>query len=189
MHPEAVYGAFPSLETPNLILREIVPEDAKALFSVFSDGAVTRHYDLETFDRVEQASDLIERFARRYGSQVGVRWGIARRERPGILVGTCGYNIWIQPNRRALLGYDLARCWWRQGIMTEALTAVMRFGFRGMGLNRIEATVFEDNTASHRLLEKLGFVSEGVLREYEFLKGAYVDMRLFSLLRREARRA
>ena len=187
MAPEDVFGVFPRLETEGLLLREIVAADADALFAVLSDREVTRYYDLDTFHSSQQARDLIERFAHRYRSGVGIRWGIARRAEPQLLVGTCGYNIWIQPSRRGLIGYDLARCWWRRGIMTEALTALIRFGFARMDLNRIEATVFADNAASHGLLQKLGFTPEGVLREYELLRGAFVDMRIHSLLRREAR--
>ncbi len=83
-----------------------------------------------------------------------------------------------------MIGYDLSRPYWRRGIMTEALEAVIEFGFERMGLNRIEAVVFVENVASHRLLEKLRFEREGVLRDYEFLKGRFVDMVMYSLLRK-----
>ena len=72
--------------------------------------------------------------------------------------------------------------------MTEALGLVLDFGFDRMGLNRIEAVVFRDNAASCGLLEKLGFEREGLLREYEYLRGRYEDMAMYSLLRRQARR-
>ena len=63
-----------------------------------------------------------------------------------------------------MLGYDLARPHWNRGIMTEALTAVLPFGFEKMALNRIEALVITGNEASYRLLARLGFQQEGTLR-------------------------
>jgi len=112
-----------------------------------------------------------------------VRWAICRREDTDRVVGTCGYNLWVQTSRRGLLGFDLARDCWRQGIMTEALTAVLQFGFGAMSLNRAEAIVLVANEASHGLLTRLGFQREGILREYEYLKGRPLDMVMFSLLR------
>jgi ribosomal-protein-alanine N-acetyltransferase len=178
-----VYGVFPRLETDRLVLRELTSGDAHDLFQIFSNSEVTRYYDLDTFTRMQQAAELIDRFRQRYERQIGLRWALTLKEDPGGVVGTCGYNIWIQSSNRSVLGYDLARGCWGQGLMTEALAAIIEFGFEKMSLNRIEALAFRENEASHRMLEKLGFECEGVLREYEFLKGAYVDMSLHSLLR------
>jgi ribosomal-protein-alanine N-acetyltransferase len=85
------------------------------------------------------------------------------------------------------MGYDLAAPHRRQGIMTEAMEAAIDYGFGSMGLNRIEALVDPGNTASIRLLLRLGFSQEGVLREYTHFRGKFVDDVCFSLLRREWR--
>ena len=70
--------------------------------------------------------------------------------------------------------------------MTEALDAIIGFGFREVGLNRIQAVVMPGNEGSEKLLEKLGFRREGVLRQYDnWGEKGYVDMKMFSLLRRE----
>ena len=181
---DRIYAQFPQLETDRLVLRELVSADADDLFRIFSDPSVTRFYDLDTFTEPREAEELIHRFRQRYERQIGLRWALALKESPGSAIGTCGFNIWIQSSNRAVLGYDLARVHWNQGFMTEALAAVIRFGFDQMQLNRVETIAFTENEASHRMLEKLGFEREGVLREYEFLKGAYVDMVLHSLLHR-----
>ena len=177
------FAGFPALETPRLRLRALEPSDAPALFDLFSDPAVTRYYDLDAFSSPAEADDLIERFRRRHAGGVGIRWALERKDAPGRLVGTCGYNLWLRDSRRGLLGYDLASSHWRQGLMSEALAAVLRFGFGALGLNRAEALVFDANAASRRLLEKLGFACEGLLREYQFVGGAPVDMALYALLR------
>lgn len=185
MSATQVYDQFPQLETSRLTLRDLDPADAGDLLRVFADPAVTRYYDLDTFSSRDQAAELIERFGERYSRRVGVRWAICRREDPDRVVGTCGYNLWVQTSRRGLLGFDLARDCWRQGIMTEALRAVLQYGFGAMELNRAEAMVVAGNEASHGLLTSLGFQREGILREYEYLKGRALDMVMFSLLRRD----
>ncbi len=110
-----VYGEFPRLETDRLVLRELTSADSHDLFQIFSNSEVTCYYDLATFTQMQQAVELIDRFRQRYERQIGLRWALALKEDPGGVVGTCGYNIWIQSSHRSVLGYDLARGRWGQG--------------------------------------------------------------------------
>jgi ribosomal-protein-alanine N-acetyltransferase len=85
---------------------------------------------------------------------------------------------------RAGIGYELARSHWRQGIMKEALGAIIALGFKEMGINRIEAVVMPENIASLKLLEKLGFHNEGVLKEYEnWGSKGFTDLCMLALTR------
>jgi ribosomal-protein-alanine N-acetyltransferase len=86
-----------------------------------------------------------------------------------------------------MVGYELAREAWGQGYMRETLLAVLGFGFVQMQLNRVEAQVHPDNVASLKLVERLGFVREGLLREAGWWGGQAQDLVQFSLLRREQR--
>jgi len=182
---DAVFQAFPRLETERFVLRQLHASDAEPLFSVFSDEEVTRFYDDEAFTEVGQAREQIEAWARGFDAQRAVRWGIAQRT-DDTVVGTCGYYGFHTWNSRGSIGYELARPSWRQGIMTEALDAIIGFGFGEIGLNRIQAVVMPGNVGSEKLLEKLGFRREGLLREYENWGGkGYVDVTMFSLLRSE----
>lgn len=81
------------------------------------------HYDLEMLTNPSEALEFIDRFNRRFDNR------IVRTESPDFVLGTCGYNIWIQPSARAVLGYDLGQSHWRQGIMSQALHATLNFGF------------------------------------------------------------
>ena len=181
----SVFSSFPEVDAGDLRLRALRLADAEHLYAIFSDEQVTEHYDLDTFSDPRQALELIERFKGRYENRIGLRWAIVRKESPDVVLGTCGYNLWIQPSSRAVLGFDLERRHWRQGIMSQALQATLAFGFGPMALNRVEALSFAQNTASRRLLEKIGFSCDGVLREYELIKGRFVDMAMYSLLQRE----
>lgn len=182
--PESVFAAFPEIETERLILREILPADAEAVYRVFSEPDVTRYYDLDTYDTVEQAGELVDFFDESFELERAIRWGITRKT-DDTVIGTCGY-VWLR-QYRGEIGYELARPFWRQGIMSEALDAILEFGFDQLELNRIEALVMTANVASAGLLVSLGFREEGILRQHDFFKGRFHDMRLFSILREEFR--
>jgi ribosomal-protein-alanine N-acetyltransferase len=162
------------------------PTDADAVFQIFADDEVTQFYDLETLTHVEQAIQLIARQTERFAQKAGIRWGIAQKDN-NIIIGTCGY-MFHRPGFRAELGYDLARPYWRQGIMSEALKAIIHFGFEKLELNRFQALIIPGNTASVKLLQNLGFQEEGVLREYAHFKGKFHDLKCFSLLKSEGSR-
>ncbi len=72
--------------------------------------------------------------------------------------------------------------------MPEAVRAMIAFGFESMGLNRMEARCIAENAASARVMEKSGMTYEGTLRQREFIKGVYRDMKLYAILRSEYRR-
>jgi len=176
---------FPQLETKNLLLRRIHPSDASALFKILADDEVTRFYDDDAFTDVSKASDQIGAWENGFKNKGCIRWGITRKEED-TLIGSCGlygFHTWY---RRASIGYELARNYWRHGIMTEALSAIINFGFGEMELNRIEAVVMPENTASIIMLEKLRFRNEGLLKEYErWGNKGFVDLCMFAMLRKD----
>lgn len=186
--PQFQFETFPILETPRLILREIVRADASSILRIRGDAEVTRYNTGAPYQNLDDAIALIDDMALLYRQKRELRWGITLKGVDGLthgVIGMCGYNYWVQADHRASIGYDLARAFWRDGIMTEALRAVLGFGFAQMSLNRIEADVAVENTASIKLLRKLGFRKEGLQREQFFEDGLYHDLLLFGLLRRE----
>jgi ribosomal-protein-alanine N-acetyltransferase len=184
--PETIFsGPFPQLRTPRLRLRELRDDDADGILALFGDPEATRYYDLETFTQRQEAVELVRRWRQRWERRIGMRWVLCRADAPGELLGTCGYNLWWPEAARGVLGFDLRRACWRQGLMREALDAVLDYGFARLGLQRVEALVFDGNDASRQLLLRLGFTLEGTLRDYQRLHGAFHDMHIFSLLRHE----
>ena len=179
------FQTFPQLETKNLLLRRIHPSDASALFKILADGEVTRFYDDDAFTDISQASDQIGAWENGFKNKGCIRWGITRKEE-GTLIGSCGFYGFHTWYRRVSIGYELARNYWRQGIMTEALCAILNYGFGEMELNRIESVVMPENTASIIMLEKLGFRNEGLLEEYEkWGSKGFVDLCMFAMLRKD----
>jgi ribosomal-protein-alanine N-acetyltransferase len=176
-------NTFPELVTARLRLRQLRPTDAAAVYHVFADEEVVRYYDLERMTNLEQARELIERQNRRFERQEVIRWAITQQA-DDLVIGTCGLVISPQ-NAQGGLGYELARAYWRRGIMSEALRLVVHFGFHAVGLNRIQALVMPGNIPSAELLRTLGFTEEGLLRDYAFFKGRFQDLLVFSVLKRE----
>ena len=182
--PADAFDPFPILETSRLRLRESRLSDAEGVFAVLSADSVTRHYGLSPLANVEEARALIERRAAALRRGERIRWAVARRA-DDVVIGSCGYVNWNRDARRAEIGYELHPDEQGRGLMREALTAMLTFGFNGMGLNRVEALVVPENEPSLRLLRRLGFAEEGLLRDYGFWKGRFHDLRLFSLLKKD----
>ncbi len=174
---------FPYLETKRLLLRNATMEDAKAIFTVFSDSKVTEFHDMDTLTRIDDAIMIIERRKQGFESGRGIRWGIARNE-DNYIIGSCGFT-WIQEFNAAKIGYELASQFWQQGIMSEALNAILKYAFERKGLEFIIAEIMLENVASRKLLQKLGFRSQEVLEKHGFWKGKYHDLERFILNRVE----
>lgn len=177
-----IFGVFPLLETRRLRLRMIEPGDVTAVYEIFGDEDVTRYYGLETYTHIEQAAERITLYRQNFIKRRSLRWGITFKEEDWLL-GTVGIMNWRPRFFNAALGYDLQKRFWRQGIMCEALTAVLDYAFTTMQMNRLEAFVMPQNKPSSHLLEKLGFQNEGLMREYGYWRGGFHDLELYSLLK------
>lgn len=182
-----VFANLPELETQRLLLRKMRLDDAEAMFAYASDPEVTRYVLWDTHRSIEDSESFLGFATEGYERGDFGGWGVVLKD-SGAFVGTCGMDVGCAPeDARAELGYVLSREHWGKGLMPEAVRAVIAFGFGRMGLNRLEARCIAENTASARVMEKAGMTYEGTLREREFIKGAYRDMKFYSILRREYR--
>jgi len=170
-----------ALGTARFSLRPLEPSDAADLLAVFSDGEVVRFMDIERHTDIGETAAVIEWTQNIRAAGTGVRWAI--RARDGDLVGTCGFNtlVW-ERGCRGEIGYDVARRFWGQHVMDEVMPPVLGFGFRTLGLRRIEAMVTEGNSWSCALLERHGFTREGVLRDHAFWKDEFWDQLIYAKL-------
>lgn len=177
-----------TLSTARLHLRPLVETDADGLWRVFSDPEVTRYWSSPPWESVARGHALIARD--RVGMRAGevLRLGLERRA-DGELLGFVTLFAFNDQCRRAELGYVLGRSAWGQGYMREALVALLDHGFTTLGLHRVEADTDPRNLASRRLLEQLGFVLEGTLRERWIVGDEISDTSLYGLLARDWRGA
>ncbi len=177
-------GAFdsPVLHTPRLRLRPLREGDEAALLAIFGDARVMRYWSTPPWQGLEQARALVANDAAAMAAGEALRLGLEPAD-GGAIVGTCTLFAFAASSRRAEMGYNLAFDAWGAGLMTEALEALLAHGFGALGLNRVEADIDPRNEASARLLGRLGFAREGLLRERWIVAGEKSDSALYGLLR------
>jgi RimJ/RimL family protein N-acetyltransferase len=176
--PPTKSSAFATLHTPRLSLRPVDSGDAEAVWCLFADPAVCAWYDHPPFTDPSQGRDRVVRWLALAAEGRQYRWALCL---DGRLVGTAGLYGLYWHQRRASLGFDLLPAHWGQGLMAEALGALMPLWASEYGIHRLQALVLDGNVASRRLLAKLGFVCEGLLEDYEHWPGrGWVDLWMHS---------
>ena len=173
------------LTTERLVLREFVEADRIAVLSYQRDARYLRYYPWT--DRTpEDARAFVGMFLEWQREQPRRRFQLAiTLEDDGHLIGNCGLRRKPDNDWEADLGYELAPEYWGRGYATEAAGALVNYGFQELALDRISSWCIADNTASARVLERLGFRQEGRLRRNEYFKGRWWDTLLYALLRDE----
>ena len=159
-----------NLRTQRLLLRPLTEADAPALFAIFSDTRVARYLSRPAWSDISMAHARIARDIGAMSAGTYICLGLQRLD-TGDLLGECTLFNLMEQCRRAEIGYTLAADSWGQGYMHEALSALLRFGFTELNLNRVEADIDPRNTASARSLDRLGFTKEGHLRERWIVAG------------------
>lgn len=155
---------FPQLETKRLVLRELRQSDAEAVFRNYSEDTA-KYFIYEPFSHLEQALDLIKAFTEEFNRGKTIMWAIALKE-TDTCIGTCGYMF--KSNSKVEIGYDLAREHWGKGLMSEALRAILTYGFDRLGIRKINADTLSSNTRSINLLKRLGFQLDDVRKDSHF---------------------
>lgn len=184
MSVEKAFLNFPTLMTDRLILREVRLSDAEPMFTYFSDHEVMKYYGSKPHATLEDTQAWVTRMTKRYMAQQGIRW-IVTFKTTDIAVGSVSFHQFDPDYTRVEVGYDLHPDHWGTGVMREAVTAVLDYGFNEMNLHRIEATIDDDNSRSKGLLLRLGFQFEGCLRGRFFGEGVFLDDYIYGLLRSE----
>ncbi|MEN2767457.1 GNAT family N-acetyltransferase [Ornithinibacillus xuwenensis] len=175
---------FPVLETERLRLRMIEENDAPSLLKYLSDKDVMQYYGLKPFTEINEALNEISWYQSIYLNKSGIRWGITWKEENEV-IGSCGFLNGVSEHCRTDIGYELSKDYWGQGIASEALVAVLEYGFNELELERVQALIEPPNISSMKLVEKHGFIREGLLRNYEYTDGKFDDLYMYALLKRD----
>lgn len=175
---------LPRLRGARLQLRQVRPDDLHALYAVFSDPAVMRYWSTPAWTQLCQAQAYLTAIWRGHHQGNLFQWGIARLD-DDQMIGTCTLFGLDLPNARAEIGYALRHDHWGGGWAHEALTQVCAHVFDVLKLRRLEADVDPRNPRSLKLLQRLGFVREGLLRERWEVAGELQDSVVLGLLQRD----
>jgi RimJ/RimL family protein N-acetyltransferase len=176
----------PTLHTAGLRLRPFKDADAEDLFALHSSAYVLRFWDAPPWSERVRAVRFIAACRQMADEGTGARLAMDRVS-DAAFIGWCSLTRANPDYRSAALGYCLEDAAWGHGYATAAAGALLQWAFDTLDLNRVQAETDTRNVASARVLEKLGFVREGTLREDCVVNGEVSDSWVYGLIRREWR--
>jgi ribosomal-protein-alanine N-acetyltransferase len=176
----------PTLESQRLLLRALTVEDADSVFAYAGNPAVTRFTLWDMHKSRDDSLEFVRDYAlSRYLEKQPDPYAICFKNEPQRVIGTIGCFWNNRLNRTMELGYALGEPHWGQGITVDAGRALLTYVFATCDVERIQARCMAENSASIRVMQKLGMTCEGCLRSSLFHRERFWDMNLYSLLRRE----
>ncbi len=174
------------IETDRLILRRYVIEDADAMYKNWaSDSEVTKFLTWQPHSSVEVSRGIIENWLKEYSDKKYYQWAIVLKDNGNEPIGDISVGQMNEDISMVHIGYCLGRAWWRRGIMSEALKAVMDFMFDTVEVNRVEARHDPRNPNSGKVMQKCGMKYEGTLRSADRNNQGICDACYYALLRSE----
>lgn len=174
-----------TIETERLILRRFTMEDAQAMFDNWaSDDNVTRYLTWPTHTSIDVTRMVLENWVTSYEKDDFYNWAIELKAL-GQPVGNISVVRSSEHSRRVEVGYCMGKAWWHQGIMSEALQAVIGFLITEVGVNRVEARHAMENPRSGGVMKKCGMTYEGTLRQGGWCNAGFADLAIYSILANE----
>ncbi|SJK83783.1 GNAT family N-acetyltransferase [Halomonas elongata] len=172
---------FPVIETERLTLRPLVVDDSESLMGIFSDPEVMRYWNTAPWAKIQDSLDFINESKESRKRQESLVLGVYLKS-TGELVGKCLLFSYDKESKRAEIGFGIGRSFWGKGYIGEAGEALIQYGFGSLRLRRIEAEIDPENQSSAKVLEKLGFSQEGLLRQRWEVNGIVSDSALYGRL-------
>ena len=181
------FHPFKNLETERLLLRRITENDVNEVMELRGNPETMKFVPRPLVTNSEQALAHITMIEDKIVNNIGINWGITVKGNPK-LIGIIGHYK-IQPeNYRSEIGYMILPQYNGQGFVTEAVKALLIYGFDDLQMHSIEAVIDPENYASERVLQKSGFVKEAHFIENEYYDGKFYDSVIYSLLKRNFKR-
>lgn len=174
------------IETDRLILRRYVIADADAMYKNWaSDSEVTKFLTWQPHSSVDVSRGIIENWLKEYSDEKYYQWAIVLKDNGNEPIGDISVGQMNEDISMVHIGYCLGRAWWRRGIMSEALKAVMDFMFDTVEVNRVESRHDPMNPNSGKVMQKCGMKYEGTLRSADRNNQGICDACYYALLRSE----
>jgi len=178
---QTIFQPFPELETERLILRRPLPSDAEEMFRYRSDPQLMRYIPHRLAGKLEEVQETLVTVNNLIDTGKGLNWALTLKDDPTI-IGMAGYVRIIEDHYRAEVGYMLHTPHHGKGLVSEAVRAILDFGYREMKLHSVEAVVNTENEASKRVLERMGFSKDALFRDYLCHAGRFSDAHVYSIL-------
>lgn len=172
------------IETERLFLRGYSPQDMTTLFDHYSKEEIQKRLGHRSEEEFEKEAYKQKNGYASYNRSFLLF--LLEEKTSQTIFGRCGLHNWFAEHRRAEIGYHITiEDYKRKGFMTEAVNAVIDYGFTELKLHRIEALVGSTNIPSLKIMEQHHFVREGLLRQHYYNNGSYEDSVVFSKLASE----
>ena len=172
------------IETERLVLRRFSTDDAEAMYRNWaSDPEVTKYLTWPAHTSVEVSKTVLKDWVSSYSQNDFYQWAIVLKEHGCDPIGSISAVHWNDDISMVHIGYCLGEAWWHQGIMTEALKAVMEFFFDVVGANRIESRHDPRNPHSGMVMKKCGMKYEGTMHSSDRNNQGICDACWYALLR------
>jgi len=173
------------IDTDRLVLRRFVEGDVNDAFINWAgDEIVQNDYCEPVYESVEDTLELVNKYIASYEKLDYYRWAIDLKEGTRC-VGQIAFFLVDSKNLFGEIEYCIGRRFQNRGYVTEAVKAVIKFGFEKIGFNRIQISHRNTNMASKRVIEKCGFQYEGNLRQFFYHEGSFIDRLYYSILKDE----
>jgi [ribosomal protein S5]-alanine N-acetyltransferase len=179
---QLTFESFPVLQTKRLQLRQFVLADAQAFFELLTHEKYQRFLDRSQPLDIEEVRTKIQTKLTEFDNNEAISWVLSPIKSDAFL-GTISFWRIDKAHFRAEIGYGIHPYFQQQGYMSEAIDAVVNYGFEQMNIHSIEANVNPANIASCRLLEKHGFIQEAYFRENFYFNGKFLDSVIYSLVK------
>lgn len=175
------FTPFPNLETDRLLLRRVNAGDVKEILMLRSNPKTMQYIPRPLIKTDEEALEHIAMIDHKIEVNEGINWAVTLKDSPK-LIGIIGHYRIKPEHYRAEIGYMLLPYYQGKGIMTEAVKAVVHYGFNDLKLHSIEAVIAPENLASAKVLENNNFVKEAHFKDYEFYEDRFLDSAIYSII-------
>ena len=170
------------IETERLIMRPFCHEDAaSAMKNWAGQKDVQSMYGEPVYGTLEETEKLLDKYISGYVTGFTYRWAVIEKE-SGECIGQIAYFLVDKHGSWGEIEYCIGTAFQGKGYATEATKAVIDYGFKKIGFNKVQICVRPSNIKSKRVIEKCGFEYEGTLRDYFFIDGKYEGRMYFSIL-------
>lgn len=174
-----------TLEAERIVLRKIAIGDCETMFQNWASlEECSRFFPWSCVKNMDAYKKKVASWVASYENGLYFNWVIEFKSSKEV-IGIINLHNIDETNHSAETSYILCPRYWGKGIMTEALKRVLQYAFEEIGINRVQADVFQGNYASDKVLLKCGMRKEGVARKQYYKEGAYIDATQYAILREE----
>jgi ribosomal-protein-alanine N-acetyltransferase len=174
------FTPFPTIQTERLLLRQLNPADAEAMYALRTDEKVFEFTDIPRPKDLADAAAYIERILGFGNNNEAIMWAITLLHDPRLIGTVCFWNL-DKESYRAEIGYILHSTYHNKGYMTEAVAAILPYGLNQIKLHTVEGRTDPQNVGSIKVMERNGFIREAWFKENYYMRGSFRDTVVYTL--------